>query len=280
MGGNRYHVYTSSDEELMRRQDEMQMVSRISEAILEDRLVLYGQLIAPIKPVEDCGQHFEVLIRMLDEQGNLVMPGRFLPAAERFNLITGIDRWVVSHSFAWYAEHHLARPGVPQDMMSINLSGASVCDPGIQQHIKTAMKKYGVPPSAVCFEITETAAISNLPAASGFIHELRKLGCRFALDDFGSGLSSFGYLKNLPVDYLKIDGTFVRDMDTDEVNHAMVSAIQQLGSILGIATIAEFVENDNIMEMLSELGVNHAQGYAIAMPRPLEEFDNGARRMA
>ena len=132
----------------------------------------------------------------------------------------------------------------------------------------------------MCFEITETAAISNLSAASEFMHELRKLGCRFALDDFGSGLSSFGYLKNLPVDYLKIDGTFVRDMHTDDVNHAMVSAIQQLGNILGIETIAEFVENDSIVEMLSELGVDYAQGYAIAMPKPLEEFDVGARRMA
>ena len=280
MGGNRYHVYTSSDEELMRRQDEMQWVSRISEAILEDRLVLFGQLIAPIVPVEDGGLHFEVLVRMLDDRGDLVMPGRFLPAAERFNLITGIDRWVVSHSFAWYAEHCMAEYDQALDMMSINLSGASICDPDIQQHIKTAMKKYGVPPASVCFEITETAAITNLSAASEFMHELRKLGCRFALDDFGSGLSSFGYLKNLPVDYLKIDGTFVRDMDTDDVNHAMVSAIQQLGNILGIETIAEFVENDNIVEMLSELGVDYAQGYAIAMPKPLKEFDVGVRRMA
>ncbi|MGB5260621.1 MAG: EAL domain-containing protein [Gammaproteobacteria bacterium] len=280
MGGNRYHIYTSSDEELMRRQDEMQWVSRISEAILEDRLVLYGQLIAPVAPAEGGGLHFEVLVRMKDDQGELVMPGRFLPAAERYNLITGIDRWVISHSFAWYAEHCGSENGQCLDMMSINLSGASVCDPGIQQHIKTAMQKYGVPPQSVCFEITETAAISNLSAASDFIRELRKLGCRFALDDFGSGLSSFGYLKNLPVDYLKIDGTFVRDMDTDDVNHAMVSAIQQLGKIIGIKTIAEFVESDSIVEMLAELGVDYAQGYAIARPQPLAEFEIGARRLA
>ncbi len=280
MGGNRYHIYTSSDEELMRRQDEMQWVSRISEAILEDRLVLFGQLIAPLSPDDDGGLHFEVLVRMKDDQGELVMPGRFLPAAERYNLITGIDRWVVSHSFAWYAEHCGTDNGQCPGMMSINLSGASICDPDIHQHIKTAMLKYGVPPASVCFEITETAAISNLSAASEFIRELRKLGCRFALDDFGSGLSSFGYLKNLPVDYLKIDGTFVRDMDTDDVNHAMVSAIQQLGKIIGIKTIAEFVESESIMEMLSELGVDYAQGYAISRPQPLEEFDESARRSA
>jgi diguanylate cyclase (GGDEF)-like protein/PAS domain S-box-containing protein len=280
MGGNRFQIYTSSDEELMRRQDEMQWVSRISEAILEDRLVLYGQLIAPVKPVDGGGLHFEVLVRMKNDQGELVMPSRFLPAAERYNLITGIDRWVVSHSFTWYAEHCGTGDGESLDMMSINLSGSSVCDPAIQQHIKTAMQKYGVPPQSVCFEITETAAISNLAAASDFINELRKLGCRFALDDFGSGLSSFGYLKNLPVDYLKIDGTFVRDMDTDDVNHAMVSAIQQLGRIIGIKTIAEFVESDSILEMLAELGVDYAQGYAIAMPKPLTEFEIGARRLA
>jgi diguanylate cyclase (GGDEF)-like protein/PAS domain S-box-containing protein len=280
MGGNRFHIYTSSDEELMRRQDEMQWVSRISEAILEDRLVLFGQMIAPLAQVDGGGLHFEVLVRMKDDRGDLIMPGRFLPAAERYNLITGIDRWVVTRSFAWFAEHCGTENGQGTGLMSINLSGASVCDPGIHQHIKTAMQKYAVPPESVCFEITETAAISNLSAASEFLRELRKLGCRFALDDFGSGLSSFGYLKNLPVDYLKIDGTFVRDMDTDDVNYAMVSAIQQLGKIIGIKTIAEFVESDSIMKMLSELGVDYVQGYAISMPKPLEEFDMTERRSA
>ncbi|MDH5516105.1 MAG: EAL domain-containing protein [Gammaproteobacteria bacterium] len=164
--------------------------------------------------------------------------------------------------------------------MAINLSGMSICDPGIQRHIMIAMRKFSISPESVCFEITETAAISNLSAAADFIHELRKLGCRFALDDFGSGLSSFSYLKNLPVDYLKIDGSFVRDMDTDDVNYAMVSAVQQLGSVMGIKTIAEFVENDTIIEMLSRLGVDYGQGYAISMPQPLDEFDAGASRSA
>jgi diguanylate cyclase (GGDEF)-like protein/PAS domain S-box-containing protein len=280
LGGNRAHIYTSSDEELMRRQDEMQWVSRISEAILANRLVLYCQIITPLKPSENDGLHFEVLVRMKDEQGNLIMPDRFLPAAERYNLITGVDRWVITHSFEWYAEHCERSPEQCADIMAINLSGMSICDPAIQRHIMIAMRKYGISPESVCFEITETAAISNLSAAADFIHELRKLGCRFALDDFGSGLSSFGYLKNLPVDYLKIDGSFVRDMDTDDVNYAMVSAIQQLGSVIGIKTIAEFVENDIIIGMLSQLGVDYAQGYAISMPQPLDDFDFGARRAA
>jgi EAL domain-containing protein (putative c-di-GMP-specific phosphodiesterase class I) len=280
LGGNRAHIYTSSDEALMRRQDEMQWVSKISEAILANRLVLYCQLISPLKPQDNDSLHFEVLVRMKDEQGNLIMPDRFLPAAERYNLITGVDRWVITHSFEWYTQHCQRSPEQCADVMSINLSGMSICDPAIQRHIMIAMRKYGIPPDSVCFEITETAAISNLSAAADFIHELRKLGCRFALDDFGSGLSSFGYLKNLPVDYLKIDGSFVRDMDTDDVNHAMVSAIQQLGSVIGIKTIAEFVENDIIIDMLSEMGVDYAQGYALSMPQPLDDFDFGARRAA
>ena len=279
LGGGRYHLYLSSDEEMMRRQNEMQWVSRISEAIQEDRLVLFGQIIAPVKEAEH-GLHFEVLVRMKDQQGNLVTPDKFLPAAERYNLINGIDRWVVSHSFAWYTAHCERASNECSGLMSINLAGASIADAGIQRHIRNEMMKYGVRPESICFEITETSAISNLSAATEFIRELRKLGCRFALDDFGSGLSSFGYLKDLPVDYLKIDGSFVRNMDTDDVHHAMVSAIQELGSVIGIKTIAEFVENESIMEMLAEIGVDYAQGYAIARPQPIEELADRLRRPA
>ena len=277
LGGNRCHIYHSSDEELMRRQDEMQWVSKISEAIQSDRLVLYYQRIAPAAQIDNENLHFEILVRMLDDKGGLIMPDRFLPAAERYNLITGIDRWVVSHSFSWFAEHCMSTESLCLDTMAINLSGVSITDVGFHQHIKDEMEKYGVSPASICFEITETAAISNLSAATEFICDLRKLGCRFALDDFGSGLSSFGYLKNLPVDYLKIDGAFVRDMDTDAVNYAMVSAIQQLGSVIGIQTIAEFVENDRIIEMLVELGVDFVQGYAISRPLPLADLDTSAR---
>jgi len=271
-GGNRYHIYQSQDAELIRRQDEMNWVSKISEAIDADRFELYYQRIVPLSSAAGKDLHFEVLVRMRGESGELITPDKFLPAAERYHLITSIDRWVVTNSLAWYAEQvdggGLHRPGT----MSINLSGFSISDAKFLGHIKGAIHTYKVPPEVVCFEITETAAVANLSAAASFISELRQLGCRFSLDDFGSGLSSFAYLKNLPVDYLKIDGEFVREMDTDEVSRAMVSAIHELGRVIGIQTIAEFVENDRIIEMLTSMGVDYAQGYAIAKPAPLAEL--------
>lgn len=279
-GGNRYHIYQSNDSELQRRQSEMQWVSRISDAIDNDRLVLYCQQIMPLSPDKTPGLHFEVLVRMLDTDGTLIMPDKFLPAAERYNLINSLDRWVVSHTLQWYAQYRESGQASEHDTLSVNLSGMSITDAKLLSHIKADMRNYGVPPSVLCFEITETAAVSNLSAATNFIRELRRQGCRFALDDFGSGLSSFAYLKNLPVDYLKIDGAFVRDMDTDEVDFAMVSAIQQLGKVLGTRTVAEFVRNDEILRMLKEIGVDYAQGYAIARPIPLAEFDRKARQSA
>jgi len=279
-GGNRYHIYQSEDAELIRRQDEMNWVSKISEAIDADRLVLYYQPIVPLSA--DAGQelHFEILVRMRGESGEHITPDKFLPAAERYHLITSIDRWVVTNSLAWYAEH-VNRGGMQRpDTMSINLSGFSVSDAKFLGHIKGAIQTYQVPPEVLCFEITETAAVANLSAATSFIRELRQLGCRFSLDDFGSGLSSFAYLKNLPVDYLKIDGEFVREMDTDEVSHAMVSAIHELGSVIGIRTIAEFVENNRIIEMLSAMGVDYAQGYAIAKPAPLAGLGHSTQNSA
>jgi EAL domain-containing protein (putative c-di-GMP-specific phosphodiesterase class I) len=164
--------------------------------------------------------------------------------------------------------------------MSINLSGASVTDDNFMEFIKDKFLEYGVDPGKICFEITETAAIANLDAAVDFISGLKKLGCRFSLDDFGNGLSSFAYLKNLPVDYLKIDGSFVRQMETDAVDCAMVSAIRQLGSLVGIKTIAEFVENDEILRKLAEIGVDYAQGYGISRPVPLNSMAIGAEKTA
>ena len=279
-GGNRYHIYQSQDAELIRRQEEMNWVSRISEAIDSNRLVLYYQRIEPLSANAGSELHFEILVRMLDESGGLIMPDKFLPAAERYHLITGIDRWVITNTFAWYAKQVNGGDVRRPDTISINLSGFSITDVKLLGHIKGAMKTYRVPPEVLCFEITETAAVANLAAATNFIRELRQLGCRFSLDDFGSGLSSFAYLKNLPVDYLKIDGEFVREMDTDEVSHAMVSAIHELGSVIGIRTIAEFVENNRIIEMLTAMGVDYAQGYAIAKPAPLAELEYSVQRTA
>jgi diguanylate cyclase (GGDEF)-like protein/PAS domain S-box-containing protein len=279
-GGNRYHIFQSEDAELMRRQDEMNWVSKISEAIDSDRLVLYFQQIMPLAADAGPELHFEILVRMRGESGEIITPDRFLPAAERYHLMTGLDRWVVTNTLAWYAEQvstgNVRRP----DTISINLSGHSLSEAKFLGHIKGAIQTYHVPPQVLCFEITETAAVANLSAATSFIRELRQLGCRFSLDDFGSGLSSFAYLKNLPVDYLKIDGAFVREMDSDELSHAMVSAIHELGRVIGIRTIAEFAKNERIVAMLTDMGVDYAQGYAIAKPAPLAELDKTCQRSA
>jgi diguanylate cyclase (GGDEF)-like protein/PAS domain S-box-containing protein len=263
-GRNRIHIYQAGDQELARRHSEMKWVSRLTEAIKEERLVLYCQDIVPVEPHSGKRHHFEVLVRMMDEAGELVMPDRFLPAAERYNLIIALDRWVIARSFAWYAASGQGQ------VMSINLSGNSLTDDSFLGFVKDELARYAVPPASVCFEITETAAIANLDYAIRFITELKQLGCLFALDDFGSGLSSFSYLRNLPVDYLKIDGSFVRGLDTDPVNAAMVNAIFQLGKVMGIETIAEFVENDATLQVLAKIGVDYAQGYGIARPRPLD----------
>lgn len=278
-GGDRYRVYESSDRNMVRRHDEMKWVATLNEAIKSDKLVLYYQEIVPVVPDANAGGHFEVLVRMTDENGKIIPPDEFLSAAERYHLITSLDRWVVRNTFSWY-DSHLHTHAAGLDTISINLSGASVTDTGFLDFIKTELQSHKVPPAVVCFEITETAAIANMDAAVGFIHELKRLGCRFALDDFGSGLSSFSYLKNLPVDYLKIDGSFVKDMETDAIDFAMVSSIHQIGSVMGTKTIAEFVENDGILGKLAEIGVDYAQGYGIARPRPLHDIQLVSKRSA
>ena len=280
LGGNRFHIYQDSDQNLVQRHNEMRWVSRVSQAIESDNLVLYYQDIVPIGANSGGGLHFEVLVRMRDEDGGIIPPNMFLPAAERYNLITSLDQWVVSHSLGWYAEHCNHDCNAASNTMAINLSGASITDTTFLAYIKDELGRTGVAPEVICFEITETAAVANLDAAAGFIRELRQMGCRFALDDFGSGLSSFAYLKNLPVDYLKIDGSFVKDMETDAVDRAMVNSIHQLGSVIGIKTIAEFVENEAILKRLAEIGVDYAQGYGISKPMPLDEMDVGAKLTA
>jgi EAL domain-containing protein (putative c-di-GMP-specific phosphodiesterase class I) len=268
-GGNRFHSYQSTDSELLLRQEEMQWVARISNAIKSGRLALYCQQIVPVSAKEDAGLHIEVLVRMLDEYGGVVDPGSFLPAAERYHLVSDLDSWVITHSLEWYAGYAAAREVTAMDTLSINLSAVSICDPAVLEHIKRELSRSGVPAEVLCFEIKETTAISNLSTVSDFINELKRLGCRIALDDFGSGMSSFTYLRNLPIDYLKVDGAFIRDMDRDEISLAMVSAIQQLCKVIGTRTIAVHVRNDEILHMLGELGIDYVQGYAIAKPAPL-----------
>jgi diguanylate cyclase (GGDEF)-like protein/PAS domain S-box-containing protein len=272
LGRNRIHVYQPDDAELQQRHSEMQWVSRINEALADDRLQLYCQQIRPVAHDNADYCHVEILVRMLDADGKLVPPGLFIPAAERYNLMADIDRWVVSHTIAAIAGYQTACDGdTGLDTVAINLSGNSFSDENFLAFVRQQLLIHGVRPGLICFEITETAAITNLTRANHFIREMQKIGCRFALDDFGSGLSSFAYLKNLPVDYLKIDGSFVKDLVHDPIDRAMVRSINELGHVMGIKTIAEFVENDAILAHLKDIGVDYAQGYGIDMPVPLAE---------
>jgi diguanylate cyclase (GGDEF)-like protein/PAS domain S-box-containing protein len=268
-GRNRIHIFSSTDEELAERQGEMQWVEKIRLGIEENRFQLYGQLIVPTSPIDE-GLHFETLLRYRDEQGNIIPPGAFLPAAERYNIAPALDRWVISHLF----EYLSTTPGFTErlELCSVNLSGLSLSDETMLDFISKQFRKWQIPTYKICFEITETAAISNLSYAKQFIDTLRKKGCLFSLDDFGSGLSSFAYLKNLPVDFLKIDGLFVKDILEDKIDWTMVKAINEVGHVMNKKTIAEFVENQNIFELLKTLGVNYAQGYGIAKPVPLREL--------
>ena len=267
-GRNQVHLYRSNAGEAAQRQGEMRWVSRIHSALEDDRFMLYAQAIVPVENQSDQSGHYEVLIRMLDEFGELVPPGAFIPAAERFDLMPRIDRWVVRQVFNLIKNDYEALV-LGGFRFAINLSGGSVNDEDTLQFITQKMSEYRIPADMISFEITETAAIANLSSATHFIRTLKKAGCSFSLDDFGSGLSSFAYLKNLPVDYLKIDGAFVRDIVDDPIDNAMVQAIHQIGQVMGLKTIAEFVETNQALDKLREIGVDYAQGYGIARPEPL-----------
>jgi diguanylate cyclase (GGDEF)-like protein/PAS domain S-box-containing protein len=267
-GRNRVHVHDDSDETLLARQGEMNWVSRINEAVDDDLFVIYKQDIVPITVDEkDHTQHFEVLVRMKEPTGGIIPPGAFLPAAERYNLINNIDMCVVTALFEWLNDNKLQYSG--NILCSVNLSGATVGDEQFIAFLIDAFERYQIAPHSICFEITETAAISNMESAIDFISLLHDHGCLFALDDFGSGLSSYAYLKQLPVDYLKIDGSFVKNIVNDPIDYAMVKSINEIGHVMGKKTIAEFVENDEILEKLREIGVDYAQGYGIARPESL-----------
>jgi diguanylate cyclase (GGDEF)-like protein/PAS domain S-box-containing protein len=271
-GRNRVHVHDRRDEATARRSGELDWASRIDGALRHDRFVLYGQRIAPVDARPGNG-HYELLVRMRDEQGALVPPMAFLPAAERYGLMPAIDRWVVRQAFTTLAAARAE--GAMHLRFSINLSGASLNDEAFLGFLQAQFEAHSIPHALICFEVTETTAIANLDNAARLIDALRGLGCKFSLDDFGSGMSSFGYLKHLRIDYLKIDGAFVKDIVTDRIDAAMVEAIHRVGQALGLETIAEFVENDAILERLRELGVDYAQGYGIHVPQPLSAILSG-----
>jgi diguanylate cyclase (GGDEF)-like protein/PAS domain S-box-containing protein len=266
-GRNRMHEYQPDDSAVAERYGEMQWIHRIHKAFAEHRFFLYRQSIEPLRLAPEEPPLFEIFIRMLDEEGRIASPGAFIPAAERYHLIASIDRWVVHAAFVSLACRALSHGD--ETCFAINLSGQSVGDEHFLDYVLEEIELTGVEPSRVCFEITETAAVGNLVQAMRFIDVLKDLGCRFVLDDFGSGLSSFAYLKNLQVDFLKIDGAFVRDMIGSPVQRALVESIHQIGQVMGIRTIAESVENHATLEALREIGVDYVQGFGIALPEPL-----------
>jgi diguanylate cyclase (GGDEF)-like protein/PAS domain S-box-containing protein len=270
-GRNRVSVYRIGDSDMAARRREMGWIARINSALAEDRFTLYHQRYLPLNRAAGARKHLEVLLRMIDEEGNLVQPGSFLPAAERYNLMPAIDRWVVGTVFARYHALVAQRGGEPLTC-AINLSGTSLNAVGFLDFIRQQALEHALPPQSICFEITETAAINNLRKAGEFITECKAMGFLFALDDFGTGTSSFGYLKNLPVDYLKIDGGFVKNLERDAVDKAMTETINRIGHIMGIKTVAEYAENDAIIQELKSMGVDYAQGYGVCMPTPLFEY--------
>ena len=241
-----------------------------------DWLRLYVQPIVCVQQ-QDAQPSYEVLVRMLSEDGRIIPPGAFMPAAERYALATAIDRWVVGNFLAWVGDYARRTNGSPGNY-SINLSAASLGEESFLEFVLETLARHKVPTECICFEVTETSAIANLSRAVIFMQRLKAEGCRFALDDFGSGLSSFAYLKTLPVDILKIDGVFVKDIETDPIARAMVTSINTIGHEMGLITVAEFVESAGILACLTEIGVDYAQGYHLGHPRPLSELD-GVRIM-
>ena len=266
-GRNQLQIAHMGDRRLQQRHGEMQWASRLTRALEKDQFTLYFQ---PIIPCANKSRHYtylEILVRLIDDDGTVIAPGAFLYAAEKYNMVSSIDRWVIEHSMAWLAETEKS-DGRPITI-SINISGQTIGSPDMLKFIIDKMEETGAPAGQIIFEVTETAAIENITSATSFMLTLRGCGFRFSLDDFGSGLSSFTYLKKLPVDFLKIDGAFVRDILSDPVDYAMVRSINELGQLLGKETIAEFVETTGLADELERMGVNYVQGYAFAKPRPL-----------
>jgi two-component system CheB/CheR fusion protein len=245
-------------------------VARARRALAENRLFLEAQPIRPLALNSRQLPHYELLLRMRDDSGRAVPPGAFLPTVERHNLSVPYDRWVISSGLAWMQAHRDRLDGFAR--FFINLSRDSVVDAGMAAFIRNAIADAGVNPRRVGFEVQEKVAIANLTQANQLFGELRRMGCTVSLDDFGSGVSSFAYLRALGADYLKIDGMFVGNISQDKVDHAMVRSITEIGHVMGKQVIAESVESDAVLEKLGEIGVDFAQGFGVGEPRPLEEI--------
>jgi diguanylate cyclase (GGDEF)-like protein/PAS domain S-box-containing protein len=268
-GGNRVNVFEAKDTKFQKRRGDMEWIAKINKAVEEDRFLLYQQAIAPLGDSAANKQKAEILLRLVNEDGSIARPGDFIPAAERYNLMPLIDQWVIKHSIGAYKTLRDRGAPIAGSLISINLSGPSLLNEPLVDLILYEVRRNGLDSSSFCFEITETAAIQNYAAATRFMKRLKDEGFTFALDDFGSGFSSFSYLKNLPVDYLKIDGSIVQTMDESLVSYTMVDSINSIGHVMGMKTIAEFVKNPEIKRRCAELGVDYAQGYYVAEPEPL-----------
>ena len=281
-GRNRIHIYHPEDSELEQHRGQVQWVQRINEAIDQDNLVLYYQPIVSLNQANPSANHYEILVRMTNETGGLIPPMAFIPAAERYKLMPSVDEWIIRNAlFNIQYIYQESNHDFESCMFTINISGQSLSTSDFSSYILKELARHDINPSTICFEITETAAIANMSSAIKFITDLKKAGCQFALDDFGSGLSSFSYLKTLPVDYIKIDGSFVRDISEDKTDHAFVESITQIAHVMNIQTIAEFVEGKEIYDELASIGVDFAQGFYIAHPEPLSAFQiNEASRKA
>jgi EAL domain-containing protein (putative c-di-GMP-specific phosphodiesterase class I) len=270
LGRGRVHVARANDPEVARRQSEREWLHKTQQAVDHNRFRLMFQRIVPLQKADDGRLHCELLLRMLDASEALVSPDVFMPVAERYHLSAAVDRWVIQNAFEWLAaDVERARRLA---MCSINLSAGSLCDPDFIAFLLATREARHVPAGLVCLEITETAAMADIGTAADVIRDLRAVGFQFALDDFGSGLCSFTYLKQLPVDYVKIDGSFIKHIDTDPTSRAMVQSINWIGQATGKRTIAEFVENDAIRKVVTQLGVDYAQGHGIHRPSPIESL--------
>jgi diguanylate cyclase (GGDEF)-like protein len=277
-GRNQVYVYRERDEAPGANSGGKGWATRINEALENDEFCIYYQPIMPLqKHREDGSRYFEALLRLRQTDGEVILPMAFIPAAERYNMMQSIDRWVIQRCFADYRKMMDDAPGQLAHIISINLSGHSLCDDKFAKFLEDQFAVYGIPPQRIYFEITETAAITNLSKAVALIEQQKRIGCKFLLDDFGTGLSSFSYLKNLPVDGVKIDGVFVRDMMENRTDLAMVEAINSIGHVMGLYTVAEYVENEATFAKLREIGVDYAQGHFVGMPLPLEDSFSKSR---
>jgi diguanylate cyclase (GGDEF)-like protein/PAS domain S-box-containing protein len=274
-GRNRVHVFQNKDREILAHYSETQWVPRLLRALEDNQFCLYSQSIVHVTSgaSENTKKIHEILIRLKDEAGQIILPLNFIPIAERYGLMHLIDRWVIQNLFIFInqSKRQEVDPNhQPVNFYMINLSGASLNDDQFLEFVQEQLDLYSIAPQTICFEITETMAIENFSKTTYLIQQLRAIGCSFALDDFGSGMSSFGYLKNLPVDYLKIDGIFIKDIVQNRVDREIVEAINRVAHVMGIQTVAEYVENNDILIELKSLGIDYAQGYGIARPAPLQ----------